>query len=444
MKGSEPPAAFLRSDEGQRAELVVRRFHRWLDAKHLAVSAIAPTDVERFLQVPFRKVVTARTSQHYKRALMSYLLWRDERGMLDFDPRQLGAYRNVPLPSSAQTFLRLLAPTHKEGTCRGYGTSLRQFHQWLADAHVPLRSLKRQQVEQWLLSLSDRQLHASTRIHAIQHVRAYLRWLAEHGELRRDPDELVRGSDLPRLPSYLPRPLPPDVDRELQARLGRSLTPSWQGLLLMRHTGLRIGELRMLEYQCIRLDADDNAFLKVPLGKLDNERLVPLSTQSLTIIRYLQQNGRPARQHLLEHVDGSMVRYVDLARQLRCACDGIETSEPITSHRLRHTYATSLLNAGMSLVSVMKLLGHRDYRMTLRYTAITQETVGREYVEALAQLESRYAGIRTSARDRNFDPVKALDDVVRWATGTIGDDDQALVKRIGRLRDSIARCTKSV
>jgi len=40
--------------------------------------------------------------------------------------------------------------------------------------------------------------------------------------------------------------------------------------------------------------------------------------------------------------------------------------EPLTTHRLRHTFATSLMNGGMSLVGIMKLLDHRDYRMTLR------------------------------------------------------------------------------
>jgi site-specific recombinase XerD len=443
MKGSEPAKGFLRTDEGRRAEMVVRRFHRWLDAKDLAVSSIEPADVERFLQLPFRKMVTARTSQLYKRGLMSYLLWLDDRRMLDFDPRQLGAYRRSPLPPSAQSFLRSLEPTHRESTCQSYRTNLQQFHQWLHDARIHVRRLKRQDVEQWLLSLSDRKLSAATRTHAILNVRTYLRWLAERGELRRDPDDLVRSRDLPRLPVYLPRPLPPDIDLELQARLGRSLHPWWQGLLLMRLTGLRIGELRMLDYHCVRIDPGGNAFLKVPLGKLHNERLVPLSPKSQCIIHHLQQSPPLGRRYLLEQVDGSMVRYPDLTHQLKRACEGLVTPEPITSHRLRHTYATSLLNAGMSLVSVMKLLGHRDYRMTLRYTAVTQETVGREYFDALEQLETRYAQLRNApGRPGDFDPVKALDDVVRWAKGTIGRDDYKLVNRIGRIRESIARRTK--
>jgi len=59
-------------------------------------------------------------------------------------------------------------------------------------------------------------------------------------------------------------------------------------------------------------------------------------------------------------------------------------------HRLRHTFATTLLSAGMSLIGIKTLLGHRDIRMTLGYAAVTQEALRNEYFTALAKVESRY------------------------------------------------------
>jgi integrase len=109
----------------------------------------------------------------------------------------------------------------------------------------------------------------------------------------------------------------------------------------------------------------------------------------------------------------------------------------MVSHRLRHTFATSLLNAGMSLLGVMKLLGHRDYRMTLRYAAITQETVGKEYFEALSQIEAKY---RIPARSNNdFDPVKLLSDVIRWIQNHARNHRRArsLVRRLRRLQTDL-------
>jgi hypothetical protein len=128
-------------------------------------------------------------------------------------------------------------------------------------------------------------------------------------------------------------------------------------------------------------------------------------------------------------------------RSFRCRCCGTNT------HRLRHTYATSLLNAGMSLVvSVMKLLGHRSYRMTLRYAAVTQETIGKEYRQALLQLENRYDNTlpdRTVNRSP-VNPIKMLSDVNRWLKSNIPKrekdrhDVELLIKRINKLKLDIS------
>ncbi|HEX5649995.1 MAG TPA: tyrosine-type recombinase/integrase [Steroidobacteraceae bacterium] len=434
---------FLATPEGQRAEPLVRRFHRWLDCRSLTVMAATPEDIESFFAKPFRKLIDLRTVQVYKRGLIGYLKWLDRQGYLGFDPKSLGLRHRRPLPELAETFLRSLEPTHRPSTCRGHRTSLQHFHEWLDDGRLSLSRLNRQRIEQWLLSLSDRGLHPSTRVHMIQHARAYLRWLDERGQLRIDPELLIRGSDLPKLPTYLPRPLPPDIDRTLQDRLARSLNPLWHGLLLMRHTGLRVGELRALEFECVRTDTLGNRFLKVPLGKLNSERLVPIGAQTLALIESMQISARPKRVWLLETASDEKVDYVALRDALRCACEGLSTTEPITSHRLRHTYATSMLEAGMSLLGVMKLLGHRDFRMTLRYTAITQETVGREYAEALTKLSQRYASLQSGERSKEVDPVKMLADLVAWTNHQLAHEPgheriaRALSKSLSRARETL-------
>ena len=131
-------------------------------------------------------------------------------------------------------------------------------------------------MEQWFLALSDEGLQACSRRHILIDTRTYLHWLLERNELRADPDDLVRSSDLPKLPTYLPRPLSPAQDIKLQQRLEASSDRLHQGLLLMRLTGLRIGELANLPCDCLRVDLHGHKFLKVPLGKLNNERLIPV------------------------------------------------------------------------------------------------------------------------------------------------------------------------
>ena len=121
---------------------------------------------------------------------------------------------------------------------------------------------------------------------------------------------------------------------------------------------------------------------------------------------------------------------------------GLEIDGKVTTHRLRHTYATTLMNAGVSLPVIMKLLGHRDYRMTLRYTNITLETVGREYRAALSQLETRYRLALTAAEPKRLEPGEALGDIIRWLQRRAADAEQrktsqALVKRLRRIRGEL-------
>jgi integrase len=112
----------------------------------------------------------------------------------------------------------------------------------------------------------------------------------------------------------------------------------------------------------------------------------------------------------------------------------------VTSHRLRHTYATEMLSAGMSLPGVMRLLGHRDHHMTLRYTAITPETVSSEYDAALAQLATKYQlPARKPVAESAPEIGRILDDLSRWLRKHLSSRHplRALLKRVERLRHDV-------
>jgi integrase len=298
--------------------------------------------------------------------------------------------------------------------------------------------MSRKQATRWLNHLLERGHAPATRVNTINQVRAYLRALNDAGLLEVAGDELLRASDLPKLPVYLPRPFPPATDLELQRRLAASPHPFHQGLFVMRNTGLRVGELTGLTLDCVREDELGNTFLKVPLGKLNTERLVPLNARTLAAIEALQRTGRPSRELLLETTNGCRTRGRQMQLALLEVAAGLASAGLVRTHRLRHTYATTLLNAGMSLVSIMKLLGHRDYRMTLRYAQLTQETVGKEYREALTQLEARYRTPLTSALPPKLAPGDAIADVIRWVQKrAAGERRRSLVKRLRRIRDDL-------
>lgn len=359
-------------------------------------------------------------------------------------PRAAGPRRlrrqPTPLPPLATEFLAFLAPTHRWRTRNVYRTALRHLYRWLAEHDLEPQQLVRRDIASWFQKLHDLGLAAGTRHLTLVAVRAYLRWLNERRRMRTAPDELIRASDIPKLPHYLPRPLTAGADRELQRRLAASDNPRAWALLLMRHTGLRIGELCELEYQCARLDGH-RPLLKVPLGKLNNERLVPLSPSSVELIRRIQSADPRLRRWLVPTTDGRKPTYHQLVAVLNAVSSDLSDPARITSHRLRHTYATELLSAGMSLVGVMRLLGHRDHRMTLRYAAITPETIGDDYHKALARLVTKYK-LPTKPEqpsDTPSDPIRLLDVLSHWLRKHAMSSSRVrpLLKRIDRLARDI-------
>jgi site-specific recombinase XerD len=430
---------FLRTPDGRRARAAVSTLHRWLDERGRPLAELTPRLVRYFLTWPEHVRVSRETSERYWSELRGYLQWQYDRNLIRFDPRRL-RHQPTPLPPLAREFLVSLTPTHRWRTRNTYRTALRHFYRWLGQCDLDPKQLLRRDLASWFQNLHDLGLAPATRHLTLVAVRAYLRWLSEHQRMRTLPDELIRASDIPKLPHYLPRPLTADADRELQRRLAASDNPRAWALLLMRHTGLRISELCDLEYHCARLDGH-RPLLKVPLGKLNNERLVPLSPSSVNLIRRIQSADPRPRRWLVPISHGRKPTYHWVVTVLNAVTSDLSDPARITSHRLRHTYATELLAAGMSLVGVMRLLGHHDHRMTLRYAAITPETIGDDYHNALARLVAKYQ-LPTKPKqppDTPSDPSRLLDDLSCWLRkhATSSSHVRPLLKRIERLARDI-------
>ncbi len=266
-----PPAAvtYLELRQARRAKRVVCLFHRWLNEEGLRLDDLKPSDVFRFFKSLRRHGSNDGTTRNHRARLRKYLAWLHDQGLMPFGAEATYEHQSKPVPE-VEKFVATLEPTLKPRTCAIYRQSLRRFHHWLSASGVALHELGRTQMTEWFIHLKERGLQPCSRADNIIFVRVYLRWLHELEVIKIHADDLIRSSDLPKEPSYLPRPIPPEADQQLQERLGNSSDLLHQGLLLMRRTGLRIGELQSLEYNCLRSDYEGRQFLKVPLGKLDN------------------------------------------------------------------------------------------------------------------------------------------------------------------------------
>lgn len=84
--------------------------------------------------------------------------------------------------------------------------------------------------------------------------------------------------------------------------------------------------------------------------------------------------GKPT-QFLLLWPGGSRPTRHDMYHELRSATKRARLIEPVSSHRLRHTYATEMLRAGTNPFDLMRILGHRTLEMILRYAKVIQSEI---------------------------------------------------------------------
>jgi integrase len=199
---------------------------------------------------------------------------------------------------------------------------------------------------------------------------------------------LLGRDDVPRKERHLPRPLTPEQDRLVQQELLRRNDFVSNVLLLLRHTGMRIGECVDLSFDCLRPLGPGQWAIHVPLGKLKTERWVPVDSavcQLVDRIRSLRPPTAPQTGRLLlPRPRGRYMLIRGLRAALREAVAAAGISARIVPHQFRHTYGTEMLRAGVSFAAVMKLLGHKSPHMTLEYLEITQQDLQREFHLALS------------------------------------------------------------
>lgn len=204
-------------------------------------------------------------------------------------------------------------------------------------------------------------------------LKSFLSWCYRHDLVPSNPmDKLGKV----KLPETHPRALPlGDVNKIL-----RVIKDDRDRVLftLLSETGLRISEALALKVEDLRFDVQE---MRV-YGKGQRERTVFLTkTESLRLLRsYLRKTGiksglvfPPDERKQRAGASGKPLTYSVICRAWKryCAEAGIDC----TIHQLRHSYATDLINKGMRVEMVSKLLGHKNIQTTQRYAAVSDQAI---------------------------------------------------------------------
>jgi integrase len=378
------------------------------------IDEITLTDLDEFTTACRRRGDrTGKGHQHYLAAVSNTQRVLFHLGVVDEAPRSNGpaplAERLAdvagPLRAELVAYLERKKATCRSKTVSAMATRLKHFGVFLNQTDPGLASVRdldrRRHVEPFLASLLDtasekdgQPISIGDRNRRVVAVATFLTDITEWGWDAAPPRKVIFRDDIPKLPRVLPRYLPLDADRRLTAALTDHPVNELAALALrlQRACGLRIGELLDLELDCVHQINGNGSWLKVPLGKMDTERMVPLDGETLTLLDRITQIRSPGRplphpryrrpaQFLFTH-HGRRMAQNSVRDELDHAAE-IAGLGHVTSHQLRHTYATALVNAGVSLQALMALLGHASAEMSLRYGRLFDTTVRTEYERAL-------------------------------------------------------------
>lgn len=147
--------------------------------------------------------------------------------------------------------------------------------------------------------------------------------------------------------------------------------------------GLRVSECCSLKTNQVNID---DGFVKI-LGKGNKERIVPIPHDTLQIMKKYYMNVRPlwlkkSSNYFYINKRGNKIYSEYVERMLKNSIIEADISKKLTPHKLRHSYATHLLEGGADLRTIQELLGHSDISTTEIYTHVESKRLKESYIKA--------------------------------------------------------------
>jgi len=290
-------------------------------------------------------------------------------------------------------------------TQRNYSSTLNEFYRWHLQERQQApdwRRLQRDDFRGYLRFLGRKKLSRAATQLRFSALRTFYTFLVRRAVVEGMP---IKNIVLPRLEKRLPRfltapqmldllkaplqpPSPAKPGEEARRRAGRPVEPGVPErdvaiLETIYSCGLRISELCGLRVEDIQRDEQ---LIRVR-GKGRKERLVPIGAPALEAIRNYWQTlaappGARAPVFLRSRNSGQPMSLRTLQARLKQHLATAGLDPHLTPHKLRHSYATHLLDAGADLRSVQELLGHAHLVTTQVYTHVTTDRLKRVYEEA--------------------------------------------------------------
>ncbi|MCE2616955.1 MAG: tyrosine recombinase XerC [Phocaeicola sp.] len=270
-------------------------------------------------------------------------------------------------------------------TVNSYRIDLTQFEVYFksVDAEIDFTTVDTDIIRNWMMSLMDEQMEATSVNRKLSSLRSFYRFLLRKGIVDADPTCKIVGPKKKK-------PLPVFVKEDEMNQLLDDIPfeNDFEGcrdktiIEMFYDTGMRCSELIGLN----EADIDFSGSLIKVTGKRNKQRLIPFGEELREMMRYyvkVRNEAVPNRCEAFFVRKNGMRLYAGLVYNLvRRNLSKVVTLKKKSPHVLRHTFATNMLNNNAALGAVKELLGHESLSTTEIYTHTTFEELKKVYEQA--------------------------------------------------------------
>ncbi|MFC3559703.1 tyrosine-type recombinase/integrase [Pedobacter jamesrossensis] len=275
---------------------------------------------------------------------------------------------------------------YAQHTVTSYKTDLAQFQAYLENTfELSFSEIKHTHIRSYMVDLMELKSTAATINRKISALRSFYKFLLREGKVEQSPMLLIKAPKIPkRLPVFIETQ---KLDNLLDSSefFDDSFSSVRDHLVieLLFGTGMRLAELLQLK----ETDVDVYSGTIKVLGKRNKERIIPINKQltnqlnNYTDLKKLQ-NFNNNLLNLIVTNKGAVAYPKLVYRIVSSYLSLVSTNDKKSPHVLRHSYATSLLNAGADLNAIKELLGHSSLAATQVYTHNSIERLKTIYKQA--------------------------------------------------------------
>lgn len=285
---------------------------------------------------------------------------------------------------------------YSQQTILAYSKDLYEFSDYLeSSGESDITQLTYQDFRLFLAYLNERDLARTTISRKLSSLRSFFKFCLKRGWIDSNPMELIQYN-------VKKKHLPDFFYQDEMEQIFKAVEQSDSPMQLMHSalietlyaTGMRVSELSNLTLSQIDFDM---SLVRV-IGKGDKERIIPIGDVALNALRTYMDELRPQliKNSTAENQDFVFLTKTGLQlspslvrKTLNTIVKNAGLNLSIHPHKLRHTFATHLLNNGADMRSVQELLGHEDLSSTQIYTHITKDSLRNTYLDVFPRAKRK-------------------------------------------------------